>query len=100
MLLPLGNHEDIMVTVRYGFHNEVNLKYRVGDRRFGRHVHSMDWKRLDPKSPVDRSVQRHIQLAATLLVHRCRQEQDYRHARRYLRPNQPKKAEQRGEESM
>ena len=24
-----GNHEDIMVTVRYGFHNEVNQKYRV-----------------------------------------------------------------------
>lgn len=28
----LGNHEDIMVTVRYGFHNEVNQKYRVRSR--------------------------------------------------------------------
>jgi len=25
----LGNHEDILVTLRYGFHNEVNQKYRV-----------------------------------------------------------------------
>jgi len=24
-----GNHEDIMVTVRYGFQNEVNQKYGV-----------------------------------------------------------------------
>ncbi|CAF1159747.1 unnamed protein product [Didymodactylos carnosus] len=28
VFLNRGNHEDIMVTVRYGFHNEVNKKYR------------------------------------------------------------------------
>ncbi|CAF1047993.1 unnamed protein product [Adineta steineri] len=29
VFLNRGNHEDIMVTVRYGFHNEVNQKYRT-----------------------------------------------------------------------
>ncbi|CAF1137416.1 unnamed protein product [Adineta ricciae] len=29
VFLNRGNHEDIMVTVRYGFHNEINHKYRT-----------------------------------------------------------------------
>jgi serine/threonine-protein phosphatase with EF-hand domain len=29
VFLNRGNHEDIMVTVRYGFQNEVNKKYPV-----------------------------------------------------------------------
>lgn len=29
MFLNRGNHEDIMVTVRYGFQNEVGRKYGV-----------------------------------------------------------------------
>ncbi|CAF1045170.1 unnamed protein product, partial [Didymodactylos carnosus] len=33
VFLNRGNHEDIMVTVRYGFHNEVNRKYRVSNRK-------------------------------------------------------------------
>jgi hypothetical protein len=32
--MSIGNHEDIMVTVRYGFHNEVNQKYRVSQSFF------------------------------------------------------------------
>ena len=32
----VGNHEDIMVTVRYGFHNEINQKYRVSQDSHGK----------------------------------------------------------------
>ena len=65
-----GNHEDIMVTARYGFQNEVGEKYGVSLSPANSLSHKL-FLLSHPATQISttRSIQRYIQLVATLLLH-------------------------------
>lgn len=67
VFLNRGNHEDIMVTVRYGFHNEVNQKYRVSEKN-GQTNWIVSILVLEPQSTVNRPIQRYIQLVTFVFL--------------------------------
>jgi hypothetical protein len=65
----VGNHEDIMVTVRYGFQNEVNRKYGVD--RSNTYLLNLTVKLIsiiETSITIARSLQGYIQLVTFVFL--------------------------------
>lgn len=97
----VGNHEDVMVTVRYGFQNEVNQKYSVSMTQRAEHLRAFVYVCVAAtKRASARSIQRSLQLAAAVLVCRRRQIQVDGRARRHLRSAESEEDQRRVSTSL